>query len=301
MTPAGTPPLILPWPGTEALARGLAAALPADIGGLEQRHFPDGERYVRLLDAVEGRDLVLLASLCPPDDRLLALLFAADAARELGARSVGLVLPYLPYMRQDARFKPGEAVTSVTFARLLSTAMDWLATIDPHLHRHPTLASIYTIPTATLAAAPLLGQWIAAEVASPVLIGPDSESAQWVSAIAEAIGAPWQVLSKVRHGDRDVAVSPVDRAAIGTRTPVIVDDVISSGHTVADVARQLVASGCLPPVVAAVHGIFAGDAEALLRRAGVARIVTTNSVPHASNGIDVAGLLAEGVRALVGR
>lgn len=183
-------PLLLPLGHTPALAAGLVAALPAEMGAIEQRRFPDGERYVRLLNAVDGRDVVLLADLCPPDDRLLAVLFAADAARELGARSVGVVLPYLPYMRQDVRFKAGEAITSVTFARLLSARLDWLVTIDPHLHRHPTLASIYSIPTATLAAAPLLGAWIAAEVEAPVLIGPDSESAQWVSAIAETIGAP---------------------------------------------------------------------------------------------------------------
>ncbi len=294
-------PLLLPLGHTPALAAGLAAALPAEMGAIEQRRFPDGERYVRLLNAVDGRDVVLLADLCPPDDRLLAVLFAADAARELGARSVGVVLPYLPYMRQDVRFKAGEAITSVTFARLLSARLDWLVTIDPHLHRHPTLASIYSIPTATLAAAPLLGAWIAAEVEAPVLIGPDSESAQWVSAIAETIGAPWQVLSKVRHGDRDVEVSAVDRDAIGDRTPVIVDDVISSGHTVARVVAQLVAARCRPPVVAAVHGIFAGNAEALLRQAGAGRIITTNSVPHPAGAIDVAPLLAGGVRGLLTR
>lgn len=109
------------------------------------------------------------------------------------------------------------------------------------------------------------------------------------------------MLSKVRHGDRDVEVSAVDRDAIGDRTPVIVDDVISSGHTVARVVAQLVAARCRPPVVAAVHGIFAGNAEALLRQAGAGRIITTNSVPHPAGAIDVAPLLAGGVRGLLTR
>ena len=107
---------------------------------------------------------------------------------------VGLVAPYLAYMRQDRRFKPGEAVTSREVAQLLSGAFDWLVTVDPHLHRYTSLAEIYRIPTHVTHAAPLISQWIKANVPRALVIGPDSESEQWVSAVASEAGAPFTVL-----------------------------------------------------------------------------------------------------------
>ena len=149
---------------------------------------------------------MIVGTLDRPNEKMLPVLFAAATARELGATNVGLVAPYLPYMRQDRRFKPGEAVTSREVARLLSDAVDWMVTIDPHLHRYGSLAEIYRIPTRAVHAAPLISQWIKTNASNPLIIGPDSESQQWVSAVAKAAGAPYAVLRKVRRGDRDVDI-----------------------------------------------------------------------------------------------
>lgn len=186
--------LILPLPGNETFARHLAEAGRWELGEIETRHFPDGETYVRILSDVADRRVDFVCTLARPDDGFLRLVFAADAARSLGAREVTLIAPYLAYMRQDRRFLTGEAVTSKTFARLVSSTFDRLVTVDPHLHRYPALSALYTIPTETLHAAPLLANWIAAEVEKPFIIGPDEESNQWVSAIAARIGAPYTVL-----------------------------------------------------------------------------------------------------------
>jgi len=126
-------PLLFSLPGNDAFATMLAAALGGERGELEHRRFPDGESYVRLHTPVAGRAVAFVCSLNAPDEKTLALLFAAGAARELGAARVGLVAPYLAYMRQDKRFQPGEALTSAHYADLLSRAFDWLATVDPHL------------------------------------------------------------------------------------------------------------------------------------------------------------------------
>ena len=168
---------------------------------------------------------------------MLPLLFAAATARELGASRVGLVAPYLAYMRQDRRFKPGEAVTSRQVARLLSDAFDWLVTVDPHLHRYSSLADIYSIPTHVVHAAPLIAEWIKANVTNPLIIGPDSESEQWVAAVASDVGAPYSVLEKVRHGDRDVEIRLKDLEQWKGRTPVLVDDIISTGRTMIEAVR----------------------------------------------------------------
>ena len=287
--------LILPLPGNEAFAAQLAGALGGELGRIETRHFPDGESYVRLHGDPSGRAVDLVCTLARPDPQFLPLVFAADAARELGASAVNLVAPYLAYMRQDIRFQPGECISSLSFARLLSSSFDTLLTVDPHLHRHPTLASLYTVPTATLHAAPLLADWIAANVPAPLVVGPDEESEQWAGAIAARIGVPHVVLRKVRHGDRSVEIQVPDLAAHRDRTPVLVDDIASSGRTLAVATHQLVGQGLRQPECVVVHALL--DEAAYAELSGVfSRVTSTDAVPHPSNRIALAPLLADALQ-----
>jgi len=286
-------PLLLAYPGHERLAASLQLELRAEHVAFELRSFPDGETYVRIDSDVRDRDVAILCTLHRPDTRILPLIFIVRTLRELGARSVGLIAPYLAYMRQDKRFHPGEEVTSEVFAQVISRAADWLVTMDPHLHRRQSLAEIYSIPTAVTHAAPLLSDWILAHVDEPLVVGPDSESEQWVRSVAEAVPCPHVVLEKTRRGDRDVSVSTVpgiDRWR--GRTPVLVDDIISSARTMGVVVRQFREAEFAAPVCLGVHGVFAPDAWETLKNAGAGRVVTTNTIAHASNEIDVAILLA---------
>ncbi len=290
--------VVFALPGNDTLAAALAPAIGAEAGALVMRRFPDDESYLRFDTPVSGRKVVLACSLHQPDTFALPLLFAAATARELGATTIGLAAPYLGYMRQDKRFCDGEAVTSALFAKLLSQHIDWLVTVDPHLHRWKSLDEIYTIPSVVVPAAPLLAAWIKANVATPVLIGPDAESEQWVSAVARIAGAPHVVLEKVRHGDRDVSVSIPDPAALRGHTPVLVDDIISTGGTMIAAVRHALAQGLPAPVCVGVHAVFAGEAHDALLAAGAARIVTTNAIPHAAGVIDVIPSLAAAVARL---
>ena len=284
--------VILPMPGNETFAAALVARGGWRLGELEARRFPDGESYVRLLSDVRGSIVEIVCTLTRPDDAILPLVFAADAARDLGASAVNLVAPYLAYMRQDQRFRPGEAITSRSFARLISATFDRLTTIDPHLHRYKALSDLYAIDSQTLHAATPLAGWIAAEVRDPLIIGPDEESEQWVSAVAGRAGAPHVVLRKIRHGDRDVEIAVPDLSGFRDRQPVLIDDIASSGRTMIEAARQLPGRGLARPVCAVVHGVFAGDAFDRLS-AVAERIVSTDSVPHRSNAITLAPLVAE--------
>lgn len=290
--------IVFALPGNDALAAALTAKLDATAGALVIRRFPDGETYLRFDTPVCGHKVVLACSLHHPDNNIMPLLFAASTARELGATGVGLVTPYLGYMRQDKRFQEGEAVTSAVFAQLLSRHIDWLVTVDPHLHRWNSLDEIYSVPATVVPAAPLLAAWIKSHVEAPVLIGPDAESEQWVSAVAAIAGAPHVVLEKVRHGDRDVTVSIPDPAALRGRTPVLVDDIISTGRTMVAAVQHVKAQHLNPPVCVGVHAVFAGDAHEALLAAGAARVVTTDTIPHASNGISVHQAIASVVAAL---
>ena len=290
--------LVLPLPGNEALAARLATALDGDHGAADVRRFPDSETLVRVRVPVSGRSVVLAATLDRPDDKLLPLLFLAATVRDLGAARIGLVAPYLAYMRQDRRFHEGEGITSTYFARILSGAVDWLVTVDPHLHRRATLAEIYTIPGVAVRAAPAISAWIRTQVPRPLLVGPDSESAQWVAAVAQAAGAPAVVLEKVRRGDRDVEVSVPDVERWRDHTPVLVDDIISTARTMIETVGHLRRADLAPPVCVGVHAVFAGRAYDDLVAAGAARVVTCNTIPHVSNTIDLTELLADGVRAV---
>jgi ribose-phosphate pyrophosphokinase len=286
-------------PGPEAVAGKLAAKLGCEEGHIETRQLPDGETYLRLATSPEGRSVAIVCSLDHPNEKLLSLLFAAATARDLKASKVGLVSPYLAYMRQDRRFQPGEAVTSRQVAHLLSDAFDWLVTVDPHLHRYTSLGEIYSIPTRVIHAAPLISQWIRMNVANPLVIGPDSESEQWVAAVAKDAGAPHSVLDKTRHGDRTVEIRLGDLDQWKGRTPVLVDDIISSGRTMLEAVRLLAAQGWPAPVCTAVHGLFADRSDELIAQAG-ARVLTTSSVPHPSNAIDLTAALAAELAEVLG-
>ncbi len=291
--------VLMPFPADVALSATVASALQARLAPIAWRHFPDGESLITLDESLEGADVAILSSLRDPDPLALPLRFAAHTAREFGARSVGLIAPYLAYMRQDTRFHRGEAVSAPLFARFLEEAFDWLVTVDPHLHRFTKLQEVYRMPVTHVSAMPAVAGWIANAVPDAMLIGPDSESEQWVARIAEHAGVPYQVLSKERHGDYDVRVSLPDADAASGRTPVLVDDIVSSGHTILETLAQLRRLAMPPPVLVAIHPVFAGDAYEQLQAAGLARIVSTDTIAHMSNEIPLGAELATAASALM--
>lgn len=295
--PNGTP-LLLALPGNEELAERLALALDAEVGELSMRDFPDGESYVRLETDPAGRDVTVVATLAHPNEKVLPLLFVTGAARQLGAARVGIVAPYLAYMRQDARFHPGEAITARLFAKLLADSGDWLITVEPHLHRIASLTELYAIPAAAVHVADVIGGWVAANVSQPLIIGPDEESRQWVSGVAAKARAPFVVLAKVRRGDEEVDVELPDLSPFEGRTPVFVDDIISTGTTLIaaiDLLRQR-SRALVAPVCIGVHAVFGPGVFERIRSAGAARVVSTNSIPHPSNDIDIVPTLAAALR-----
>jgi len=289
-------PLLIAMPGHDDLARRLAVLLPADDGEIAMRRFPDGESYVRVESNVYDRDVVVLSALDRPDDKIVPLLLVLRTLRELGARRVILAAPYLPYMRQDHRFHPGEAVSSRIIAATLDAVIDALVTIDPHLHRHHDLGEIYTKPTTVVSSARPIAAWIRVHAPRSVLIGPDSESAQWAKAVANEAEIPWTALTKRRLGDRSVEVTTPDLSPYLDRTPILLDDIASTGKTLVTAATRVRGIRVRPPVCIVVHPIFSAGAEEALVHAGVAYIASCNTLPHPTNHIDIAAVLAEGLR-----
>ena len=267
-----------------ALTNRIVDTLQLSLGKLMLRHFPDGETYLRFYDELKNKDILIVTSLDQPDKKILPLLFTAQTAKELGARRVGLVCPYLAYMRQDQCFNPGEAVTSKYFAGLLSQCVDYLITVDPHLHRYHSLSEIYSIPTQIVSSANKISTWINNNVKKPVLIGPDQESQQWVAKVA-GDNIPYVILEKTRHGDKEVEISTPELTKYQDHTPVLVDDIISTAHTMIETIRTLQHKD--PPVCIGVHAVFAADAYERLLHEKVTRVISCNTIIHASNQIDL--------------
>ncbi|WP_238367834.1 ribose-phosphate pyrophosphokinase [Mesobacterium pallidum] len=291
-------PVVLTFPGMETLAVEIAQEVGADCASVVLHRFPDGETLVTLPPDLEGRRVALLASLRVPDPLVLPLRFAAETAREFGATRVGLIAPYLAYMRQDRRFGPGQTVSARLYARFLQESFDWLVTVDPHLHRIKRLDEIFDIPTRRIASATQIAAWIAHNVPDAIVLGPDGESQQWVAEVAGLADRPYEVLSKVRNGDRSVDVSVPDSRTFLDGTPVILDDIASSGRTMVKAIERLRQIGTRPPVCVIIHAVFAGDAFADIRNAGAARIVTTDSIPHESNAIHLRSGIGHALREL---
>ena len=285
--------VLIAVPGCEDHAHRLGTRLGVDVLVPELRQFPDGELYVRMPRERVDDSVAIVGNLST--ENFLRVAFLAGTARDLGALKVGLVAPYLAYMRQDSVFNPGEGVTQRYFAKLVSSCVDWLVTVDPHLHRVHSLEGIYEIPTTIARAAPVIARWIAGEVAKPVLVGPDAESKQWVAAVAESCGAPFVILEKTRRGDRDVSVSAPDYAFNG-HTPVVIDDIVSTGRTMVEATRMLRAAGSAAPMCVAIHAVFADAVQDALVAAGAIGIVTCDTIPHVSNRICVADPIADAVR-----
>ena len=287
---------IFAFPDALPQASAMAAALAVDCLPIEVHRFPDGESRVRLPAVMPGETLAVFRTLDHPNDKLVELMLALVGLREAGAGRLILVAPYLCYMRQDIAFHPGEAVSQRIVGRWLAGMIDGIVTLDPHLHRVARLDEAVPVKAAiALSAAPVMGRFLAQQAEHDLVLGPDRESRQWVEAVARAAGGlEYDVASKAREGDREVSVRLPHRDYGGLRV-VIVDDMASTGRTLAAASRALLGQGAAQVDVMVSHPLFAGDAETTVRNAGVSRIWSTDSIPHPTNALPLASLLSAAV------
>lgn len=290
--------LLLHFDDETAEAERLAQAAGVKRAVIERHRFPDDELHLRLPEAMPRR-VIVYRSLHRPNEKLLELLLVARTAGKLGAEHLTLVAPYLAYMRQDFAFTPGEAVSQRIVGEFLAGLFDAVVTVDPHLHRVSSLAEAVPVADAlALSGAPLLADIVAAQRPGALLVGPDAESVQWVRAAAERHGLDFAVCSKVRQGDRAVEISLPEGLQVAGRSVVLLDDVASSGHTLAEAATRLRAAGAASVDVAVTHALFADDALSLLKAAGVGEIWSTDCITHPSNAVCIAPRLAEALHAI---
>ena len=283
-----------------APAQRLAEAAGLPLALYQQHRFPDQELKLTLpFSETLPSQLVLYRSLNSPNDKLIELLLIARHARALGISKIWLVAPYLAYMRQDIAFNAGEIVSQKIIGQFLAELFDGVITVDPHLHRinHLSEAIVSGVAIA-LSGAPRLAELIASECQQPLLIGPDAESRQWVALAGAQIGCDFAVCTKVRSGDKQVHIELPD-VSVNGRHVVLMDDVASSGHTLAEACKLLLSAGAASVDVAVTHALFAGEALALIKAAGVSRVWSTDCIAHPSNAISMAPVLAKALKPLL--
>jgi len=288
-------------PSSAGAAQRLAGRLGVGLHEIARHRFPDGELRVTVGPAAST--VIVYASLDQPNDKLLALLFASEALRRGGAKRLVLVAPYLCYMRQDAAFHEGEAVSQKVIGRLLASAVDRLITVDAHLHRTKDIHDIFPgIEADNLSAMPAIADGLRAGGFDPntVVVGPDEESQAWVSDLAARLGAQPAVARKTRRGDRSVEITFVDPGLFAGRPALLVDDIVSSGGTLMTCAKALQAAGATTVDAVVTHALFAPELAARLFEAGIRSVKSTDSIRHPSNAIALDAVLAGALRREIG-
>ncbi|HLF58939.1 MAG TPA: ribose-phosphate diphosphokinase [Alphaproteobacteria bacterium] len=281
---------------SEAAARRLAGIMGASCQRIEVHVFPDGERRVKV--AATGAQAILYRSLNDarardPDDKLMEVLLAASALRANGARRVTLVAPYLPYMRQDIAFHPGEAVSQMLVGRLLGQSFDAVIAVDPHLHRIRKLSTAVKHGTA-ISAAPAFVELLRKEKAPPetVIVGPDAESESQVRRLAEPLGLSFMTAEKRRRGDREVSIRLPRTPSLKGRPVVLFDDMVSTGATLCQCAVLALQAGAASVEALAVHALFGPGETGAFEAAGIKRLRSSDSLTHPTNAVFLAPLIA---------
>jgi len=286
--------IITATPENFAAAEALAANMGVELAPIEAGDFPDGETKLRATKA--ALRTILFHRLDHPNEKIMPLILAASALRDLGAEEIILAAPYLCYMRQDKAFHTGEPISQQVIARLISLWFDGVITVEPHLHRVKEFSSLFPgIAAKSLSAAPLLAELIKGDApeGEVLLIGPDEEAREWTQAVAETAQAPFEVMNKTRHGDRDVTVTLGDKVKLDGKHVYLVEDIVSSGATLCAAAALLYERGAAGVEALTVHALCSKQDMKKIKKAGVTRIRSTDTIPHETNAISVAPLLAQ--------
>jgi len=285
-------------PGSVNLAKNISKLLGAPLVSTRTKRFPDGEFYFKFEEKISGEDLLVVQSLYPPQDQhIMELFLILHTARDLGAKSIRVFVPYLAYSRQDRRYLEGECLSSGMLTEILETlGTNALYTVDVHNRR---VLERYRIPTYNLTASRELAKYFAAKgLKNPIVISPDDEeiAIERAKCAAETINADYDFLEKKRDRYTGEIVTYEKRMNVEGRDAIIIDDIISTGKTAANAVRILKKQGARRVFVGASHALLLGDAVKILNEAHAEEIVGTDSVINDYAKVSVAPIIVEALK-----
>ena len=285
---------VISGPASKELAEAVSAQTGFQNVPVVSKIFPDGESYVRLDGSVQGEEVAIIQTTCPPmqDGKLFQLAFMVDSAKRGGAKKVTVVVPYLAYARQDKMFLSGEGISVETIARMLKAAgIDQFLTVN--IHSEPTLAQ-FPFPAKTLSAIPLIADYFVKKgYKGAFALSPD-KGAMYIAKQAQAIlGGDVGHLSKTRDRYTGQTVQTAEGLTVKDQSVIILDDIISTGGTIVGAAKILYEQRAKHVLCGCVHGLLIGDAEKRILDAGVEEIVGTDSVPGSVSKVSLAPLISQ--------
>jgi ribose-phosphate pyrophosphokinase len=278
----------------------MAELLEASITPIAFKRFPDGESYIKFGAEVKGEDVIVVQSMGPPQDsHLLQAMLMVDTARELGARSITLVAPYIAYARQDRRFLEGEALSLRTVVRLLSVVgVEKLVTVNSH---SPAvlgeLGQEFGVAHQDLSAIPVMASWFKArglEGAFSITLGKRA-----ISMAIEAdkvLGGGYACLETERDLETGKPVIKSDIVGVAGKTVIIFDDIISTGGTMVEAVKRVKARGASDVHVACVHPLLVDGALEKILSGGAVEVVATNAIESPVSVVSIAPLIVDALK-----
>jgi ribose-phosphate pyrophosphokinase len=272
---------------SQVLATQVARALKTTVVDVKYSRFPDGEQY---LLAGEIEDEMVIVGSVVDNDSLVQLMLLVDACDRATNR---LIVPYMAYARQDKRFRAGEPVSSRVVARALSQGVSEVITVN--IHEKEVLKS-FTVPARNLTLAKDIGSYIGTlHLDNPLILAPDEGAMAFAGQVASAGGWESDHLEKTRLSGVDVKMAPRQLSA-QSRSVVIVDDIISTGGTIATAAGMLYQQGAKDVFAACVHGVFTGGAYVRLMATGIRDVVCSDTIERSCSRISAADRIADELR-----
>ncbi len=278
------------------LAIMVSRLLGIEYGNIVVKKFPDEETYIRIVNDVAGKIVVYINSLQPsPNDKIIETIYTLYTLKDLGAEKVYAFIPYMAYARQDERFTAGEVVSIEILAKLFrDIETDGIYTIDMHLHRISDPRALFGENFYNLTAIPLLADYVKKhyELDKPIVIGPDEESLQWARVMAECLGGlKYDVLIKKRVSAEEVIIE-VANVDVSDRDVILVDDIISTGGTMAESLKALYNLGAKRVLVTCVHALLVGKAYEKILSYKPLDMVATDTVLSPISRVSIAPLIA---------
>jgi ribose-phosphate pyrophosphokinase len=265
----------------------LAKILQQPLLHTTYKRFPDDEFYVRLLDRIAGHEVIIVQT-AYPDPKIIELFLIQDAVHDAGAKKITVVLPYFGYSRQDKRFEDGEAISARAIAQHISLQADSVLTVDPHKDH---ILKFFTVPAYSCSAVPTIAQYLK-EKHIDFVLAPDKGAKDRAKEAAALINCEYDYLEKTRIDGTTVKITPKELDAKGKHVAII-DDIISTGGTMANSIRELKKQGARTVSVACTHGLFIGGAKEKLLAAGCDEIISTDTIETEFSSVSAAACIAE--------
>jgi len=277
------------------LAKRLARKLKAVYIETETKIFPDGESKITLRKIPKKSVILVVQSTYPPvDTNLLQALSIISQVRKISSRTFAII-PYMGYARQDKQFLSGEVITMSVVAKMLqSVGAKKVIVVDIHSN---IALNHFKIPTENVSAIPELAKYFKKlNLKNPLVVSPDMGGYSRSKKFASLLKTDFIVLKK--HRDRKTGRVNIQTAKVDVQGKdlILVDDIISTGGSIIKAAQFLKKQKCKRVFVACTHGLLVEGAEKKIRKAGVSRIISTNTIPGNTSKVDVSGILAKSVQ-----